>query len=119
VDDLDRLAAGWLSLPTVAERLGCTVGEVRRLLRDRHLLASRQPVDGRPVLAVPEDLLAGDEPLADLRGTVTVLADSGFTDDQALRWLLTPDDSLPGRPVEALRAGRRTEVRRRAQALAF
>ena len=36
-----------------------------------------------------------------------------------MRWLFTPDDSLPGTPADALRAGRKTEVRRRAQALAF
>ncbi len=36
-----------------------------------------------------------------------------------LRWLFTPDDSLPGTPIDALRGGRKTEVRRRAQALAF
>lgn len=119
MDDLDTLAAGWLTLRDVAARLGCSPGEVRRLLREGHLLASRQQVDGRTVLAVPVDLLSGDEPLVDLRGTVTLLADCGFTREEALRWLLTPDDSLPGRPVEALRAGRRTEVRRRAQALAF
>jgi hypothetical protein len=48
-----------------------------------------------------------------------VLADAGFTDEEAMRWLLTADDSLPGSPVDALRAGRKTEVRRRAQALAL
>ena len=36
-----------------------------------------------------------------------------------LGWLLTPDDSLPGSPLDALKQGRKTEVRRRAQALAF
>ena len=58
-------------------------------------------------------------PLPELRGTLNVLADSGYVDEAAVRWLFTPDDSLPGSPVEALRAGRKTEVRRRAQALAF
>ena len=48
-----------------------------------------------------------------------MLADSGYVDDAALRWLFTPDDTLPGTPVDALRAGRKTEIRRRAQALAF
>jgi hypothetical protein len=48
-----------------------------------------------------------------------VLADAGFSDDEALRWLFTVDDSLPGSPVQALVENRGTEVKRRAQALAF
>jgi hypothetical protein len=48
-----------------------------------------------------------------------LLADSGFTDDEAMRWLLDVDDSLGTSPIEALRAGRKAEVRRVAQALAF
>ncbi len=120
-EDLDALAAPWLTLPDVAERLGLDVGRVRRLLQDRNLLAVRR--GQRNVLSVPEALLvdgeSGGEPLPELRGTLTVLADSGYDDTQALRWLFTPDESLPGTPVAALRAGRRTEVRRRAQALAF
>jgi hypothetical protein len=48
-----------------------------------------------------------------------LLADARYSDDEAMRWLFTADDSLPGSPVEALRANRGTEVRRRAQALGF
>jgi hypothetical protein len=117
VDDLDTLADTWLTLPEVAELLGAGIGDVRRLIRDRDLLAVRR--GERSVLSVPASLLVDGAALAELRGTVTVLADAGFTDEEALRWLLTPDVALPGRPVEALRAGRRAEVRRRAQALAF
>jgi hypothetical protein len=46
------------------------------------------------------------------------LGDDGFTDDEAYRWLTIDDPSLPGRPIDALRENRGTEVRRRAQALA-
>jgi hypothetical protein len=117
VDDLDTLVPAWLTLPDIAERLGVDVNRVRRLVQDRYLLAVRR---GAPrVLSVPEALLDGNQPLPDLRGTVTVLADSGFDDVEALRWLFTVDDSLPGAPIDALRSGRKTEVRRRAQALAF
>jgi len=48
-----------------------------------------------------------------------VLHDGGYEDEQALRWLFTPDDTLPGRPIDALRENRGTEVKRRAQAMAF
>jgi hypothetical protein len=116
-DEFDRLVESWLTLPDVAERLGTDVGKVRRLLQDRLLLGVRR--GERRILSVPEELIAGGELLPDLRGTLTVLADSGYTDEEALRWLFTPDESLPGTPVQNLRAGRKTEVRRRAQALGF
>ncbi len=116
-DDLDTLVSEWLPLPDVAERLGLDVGKVRRLLQDRYLVGVRH--GERNVLSVPADLILDGGPLPELRGTLTVLADCGYDDEAALRWLFTPDESLPGRPVDALRAGRKTEVRRRAQALAF
>jgi uncharacterized protein len=116
-DGFEGLKITWLPLPDVAERLGVDVGRVRRMLQDRVLVAVRV---GEPrVLRVPEELLVDGEPMAHLQGTLTVLADAGFTDEEALRWLFTEDDSLPGTPVDALRAGRKSEVRRRAQALAF
>ena len=42
-----------------------------------------------------------------------------YTDDEAMRWMLTPEDSLGVAPIDALRSGRKAEVRRVAQALAF
>ena len=117
VNDLDQLVGPWLTIPDVAERLGVDVGQVRRLVRDRYLVAVRR---GDPkVLSVPEALLNDGQTIPELRGTLTVLADSGYDDVAALQWLFEPDDSLPGTPIEALRAGRKTEIRRRAQALAF
>jgi hypothetical protein len=117
VEDLDQLVDAWLTLPDVAERLGIDVGKVRRLLQDRCLVAVRR---GEPrVLCVPEALLREDQPMAELPGTLVVLADAGYDDVAALQWLFTPDDSLPGTPIESLRAGHKTEIRRRAQALAF
>jgi hypothetical protein len=115
--DLDGLVESWLPLPDVGERLGLDVGKVRRLLQDRVLVAAR--VGERRLLCVPEALIADGAPLPDLKGTLSVLSDSGFDDEASLRWLFTPDDTLPGTPVDNLRRGRKTEVRRRAQALAF
>lgn len=117
MDDLDELVDEWLTLPDVAEQLGLDVGKVRRLIQDRALVAVRR--GERNVLSVPAALLRDGEPLPELRGTLTVLADAGYSDVDALFWLFTPDDSLPGTPVEALRAGHKTEIRRRAQALAL
>jgi hypothetical protein len=116
IDALDALVPQWLTLPDVAARLGTDVSRVRRMVDDRLLVAVRR---GKPrVLSVPA-LLVEPEPMPELVGTLTVLADAGYSDTEALRWLFTPDESLPGTPVEAQRAGRKTEVRRRAQATAF
>jgi hypothetical protein len=130
-DALDRLVDEWLTVPDVAERTGLDAGKVRRLLQERRLVGVRR---GEPrVLSVPAAFLVpghlanpaqptaprADDTwtvLASLQGTLTLLADAGFSDEDAVAWLFTPDDSLPGTPVDALRAGRKTEVRRRAQA---
>ena len=60
-------------------------------------------------------------PSAALRGTFTVLADGGMDDEEIVRWLHTPDPTLPvpGHPLDAIRAGFKTEVRRRAMEEAF
>ncbi len=105
----------WLTVPDVAERLGLTPSRVRRLLEDRHLVAVRQ--DG--VLRVPEVFLGDGEPLRELRGTLILLGDGGFDDDSAVDWLLEDEPSLGTAPIDALRAGRKAEVRRVAQALAL
>lgn len=52
-----------------------------------------------------------------LAGTLTLLADHGLSEEESIEWLFTPDASLPGRPIDALREDRGTEVRRRAQAI--
>lgn len=113
--DLGVLVLEWLPLPDVAERLDLDVRQVRQLVAERQLLAVRR--DG--VLHVPAAFVHDGRILKGLPGTLTVLADSGFSDDEALRWLFTEDSSLPGSPVQALRENRGTEVKRRAQALAF
>jgi Rv2175c C-terminal domain of unknown function len=107
----------WLPVPEVAEQLGVDVTRVRQLLRERQLLAVRRGDDG--VLQIPAAFIRDGKVLKGLPGTLTLLADSGFDDDAALRWLFSTDDSLPGTPVQALMENRGTEVRRRAQALAL
>lgn len=106
----------WLTVPELVEILGVPVGRVRRLIEDHALLATR--VDG--VLKVPADFIRDGEPLGELRGTVIVLHDAGFSDDEAMNWLLADSEVLGGvAPIDALRAGRKAEVRRVAQALGF
>jgi hypothetical protein len=107
----------WLTVPEVADQLGVDVTRVRQFLRERQLLAVRRGDES--VLHVPAAFVHDGKVLKGLPGTLTLLADNGFDDDASLRWLFTADESLPGTPVEALTENRGTEVRRRAQALAF
>ena len=111
----DSAGATWLTIPDLVELLSLPQSKVRRLIEDRAILATR--VDG--VLKVPADFISGGEPLGDLKGTIVVLGDAGFNDDEAMHWLLSEEDSLGVAPVDALRAGRKAEVRRVAQALGF
>ena len=112
----DALVGEWLSLPDVADQLGVPAGRVKQLLRDRKLLAVTRP---EGTVAVPAAFLDGRQIVKGLCGTLTLLFDCGFDELEALRWLFTADDSLPGTPIEAIVKHRATEVNRRAQALAF
>lgn len=112
----DTLVGEWLTLPDVARQLGLPAGRVKQLLRERKLLAVTRP-EG-PV-SVPAAFLDGPQIVKGLCGTLTLLFDCGFDDLEALRWLFTADDSLPGTPIDAICKHRGTEVNRRAQALAF
>ncbi|HVE74048.1 MAG TPA: Rv2175c family DNA-binding protein [Mycobacteriales bacterium] len=105
-----------LTLPDLAERMGLGLTGVRGLLKERKLIAVRRE-DG--VLVAPAEQLDGDRPVKHLVALLTLLADAGYSDEEALRWLTTADDTLPGTPLQALQENRATEVKRRAQALAF
>ena len=112
----DALVGEWLSLPEVAARLDIPSSRVKQLLRDRKLVAIRH---GDGTLGVPAAFLDGEHILKGLHGTLTLLFDCGFDEPEAIRWLFTADDSLPGTPIQAMAEHRGTEVNRRAQALAF
>lgn len=111
------LVGDWLTIPDVAEALDLKVTRVHNLISDRALIALRDPQTD--VRKVPALFLRQDKPLESLKGTLVVLADAGFSDEEAISWLYTEDDSLPGRPIDALIDGRKTEIRRRASALAW
>ncbi|WP_430295005.1 Rv2175c family DNA-binding protein [Sinomonas sp. B1-1] len=117
MSDIENLVSEWLPLPGVAERLGCTVTKVHGLLDERALVALR--IGERKIRSVPALFLEGDHVVDSLKGTIAVLADAGFSDEELVAWLYTPDESLRGRPIDALREGRKTEIRRRAQILAW
>ena len=118
-DDLELLVGEWLTVPDLGERLGLRLADVRQLLADRQLLGIR--IGPRKVMSVPSKFVNEAGPLPELPGTFTVLADGRMSDAEILRWLFTPDDTLPvqGAPIDALRGGFKTEVRRRAMEAAF
>ncbi len=118
MNEVVGLSADIATVPVAqfAQRLGQPVSRVHQLVRDGYLLSFRR--EGEVV--VPTDFFGDDGAvIKGLSGTITVLRDGGYADDDILRWLFAEDDSLPGTPVQALRDDRHTEVTRRAQALAL
>ena len=118
-DDLQALVGEWLTVPDIGERMGLRLSDVRQMIEDRQVLGVR--IGPRKVLSVPSKFFNEDGPLPELPGTFTVLGDSRMSDAQILRWLFTPDETLPvqGAPMDALLAGFKTEVRRRAMEAAY
>ncbi|SFN82448.1 hypothetical protein SAMN05216207_102241 [Pseudonocardia ammonioxydans] len=104
-----------LAVSDVAARLSIPASRVIQLVRDGQLLSLKH--EGEVV--VPAVFLDGDEVVRGLSGTIMVLRDGGYDDRDILAWLFTDDESLPGSPIGAIRAGRHKEVKRRAQAMAF
>jgi hypothetical protein len=117
VSELEELISEWLPLPDVAERLDVSIKKVHSLIDEGAVIAVR--IGERNIRSIPAAFIVEDQILDSLKGTIAVLGDSGFSDEAILRWLFTADESLPGRPIDALREGRKTEIRRRAQALAW
>jgi len=113
VEDLDALVPGWLTLREVADLLEVSETKVRQMVRDHQLAAVRSATLGQP--AVPADFLVDGSVVKGLGGTLTLLCDHGLSQEESVEWLFTADDSLPGRPIDALREDRGKEVRRRAQ----
>jgi hypothetical protein len=114
---LDGLVGEWLALPDVGEALGIGLMKARQLVSDGQLVGVRRG-DNNAVY-VPAAFVADGVILKHLSGTLNLLRDAGYSDEEAVRWLFTADDSLPGSPVLALQENRATEVKRRAQALGF
>lgn len=115
--DLNDLVGEWLDWSEAAALLQVSVSKVRQLIRE-HGLAAAVPVEGQGQ-KVPAALIMDGQVVKGVPGLLTVLHDGKFDDREAITWLFSADDTLPGRPVDALRENRGSEVKRRAQALAF
>ena len=113
--ELDALVGDWLDWTGAGEALGVSVSRVRQLVRE-HQLAAALPRKGS-VPSVPAALLDDGAIVKGVPGLLTMLHDARFSDEEAIRWLFSPDESLPGRPIDWLRENRGSEIKRRAQAL--
>lgn len=118
--DADLLAlvpeSEWLDWAATAERLGVPVSRVRTMIREHHLAAA-VPVP-RGGQRLPAAFVQDGAVVKGLPGLLTVMHDAGYDDRECIAWLFTHAD-LPGRPIDALRENRGSEVKRRAQALGF
>lgn len=110
----ESTAFDWLTIPDLVEALGEPLGRVRRLLDEHYLIGSRRT--GK--FAVPSLFLVEGSPLTSLRGTIIVLKDAGFSDDEVIDWLLAEEEELGRTPIAALLDGHKSAVRRIARTLA-
>ncbi len=115
--DLDALVGEWLDWSQASDALHVSVSKVRQLIRE-HQLAAAVPVPGEGQ-KIPAELVQDGVIVKGLPGLLTVLHDGGYEDVEVLTWLFTPDETLPGRPIDALRENRGSEVKRRAQAMSL
>ncbi|HEX6249115.1 MAG TPA: Rv2175c family DNA-binding protein [Nocardioidaceae bacterium] len=115
--DLETLVGDWLDWSEASDLLGVSVSKVRQLIRE-HQLAAVVPSPGAGQ-KVPAALIMDGAVVKGVPGVLTVLHDGGYDDREALTWLFTHDETIPGRPIDALRENRGAEVKRRAQAMAF
>lgn len=110
-------------VPDVAEMLGTVVTRVHQLLRDRVVIAVRR--DG--IMQIPAEFVVADgdghDVVRGLSGTITLLTDAGFSDEEIVAWLFATDAPAGPGPapsaMDLLRSGRIKEVHRRAQVAGF
>ncbi len=114
--DLSALVEEWLDWDQAAALIGVTPAKVRTMVRE-HQLAAAVPAEGRKQ-GIPALFVVDGEPVKGLPGLLTTLHDNGYDDRECIAWIFL-DADLPGRPIDALRENRGSEVKRRAQALGF
>ena len=115
--DLSQLVDEWLDWTQAAQILEVTPAKVRTMIRE-HELAGAVPTPGAGQL-VPAAFLDDDGLVVKgLGGLLVLMHDNGYDDRECIAWLFL-DADLPGRPIDALRENRGSEVKRRAQAMGF
>lgn len=114
--DLADLVPSWLDWTEAAQALGVSVNKLRTMIKDHHL-ATAVPTEGAGQ-QVPAEMIQDGAVVKGLPGLLTLFHDGGWTDRECIEWIFT-DLDLPGRPIDALRENRGSEVKRRAQAIAL
>ncbi|MDQ1179852.1 hypothetical protein QE449_001795 [Rhodococcus sp. SORGH_AS303] len=115
-DDVLPADEAVIAIPDAAEIMGVPVTKLYQMVREHKLIAVRRD----RVVSIPAKFVGEDgEPIKYLAGAIAVLLDGGYNHPSILRWLFTPDDSLPGMPADVLRGDHAREIIRRAQAMAF
>lgn len=105
-----------LTVPDVADLLGVIVTRIMDDLNQHRLIAVQ--IDG--VRHIPARFFTDQREINKfVPGVISLLADGGWEDAEILDYLFTADESLPGRPVDALHGHLAREVMRRAQAMAI
>ena len=114
--ELGILVDTWLDWKETGVALGVSVNQIRTMIRE-HDLAAAVPTAGAGQ-KVPADFVQDGEVVKGLSGLLTMFHDGGWDDRECIEWIFT-DADLPGRPIDALRENRGSEVKRRAQAIAL
>lgn len=115
LDDILAPDVEVITIKEAAGRLRVPLTRFEQMIRDREVIAfKRDRVPVVPTVFLEEEgrILKG------LPATINLLRDGGYSEAEIVRWLFAVDDSLPGRPIEALRDNRGKEITRRAQAMA-
>ena len=105
-----------MSIPECAQALDVPVNRVHQYLRDGHLVGVTDDSGRR---AVPASFVQDGVIVKHLHSVITQLRDVHYTDEEIVGWLFRDDESLPGTPIDALRANRGSEVKRRAQVAGY
>lgn len=105
-----------LTIPDYAERLGVPVTRVFDMIGEHKLIF----VLDDKIKKIPEAFLSQKGTTNKfVPGVIALLSDGGYTDAEILQYLFTEDETLPGRPIDALHGHLAREVMRRAQASGF
>ncbi len=122
-----------ISVTEAADRIGVEKSRIKQLVRERHILALKSggerrvleetlqalPPEGQYVAELrqkdstePRLIRVTDEPLPTLRGTVLLLEDGGYTNEELVDWLWRENPWLQARPIDKLREGSHKQVNR-------
>ncbi|MDY5585155.1 MAG: helix-turn-helix domain-containing protein [Arcanobacterium sp.] len=117
MENLENLPVDWYSIPEVSDYLQIPQREVRTMLKQHELIAVRG--GDNFALRIPAQVLifptdGVPQIVAGLSGTLTLLSDLGFTDEEQVQWLISDNLELGMSPLAALQAGQLHAVRRAA-----